>query len=76
MDQNNLQELRELVEFLKENGIAEFDMERSDLKVRLKFAGTGASVDSAQLAALLAASANVPAPVVMPAAAPAAAAPS
>jgi acetyl-CoA carboxylase biotin carboxyl carrier protein len=34
-----LQELRELVEFLKANGIAEFDMERADLKVRLKFAG-------------------------------------
>jgi acetyl-CoA carboxylase biotin carboxyl carrier protein len=34
----NLEELRELVEFLKENGIAEFDMERADLKVRLKFA--------------------------------------
>jgi acetyl-CoA carboxylase biotin carboxyl carrier protein len=75
MDQNNLQELRELVEFLKENGIAEFDMERSDLKVRLKFAGTGASVDPAQLAALLAASANAPAPVAMPAAASAAAVP-
>lgn len=35
----DLQELRELVEFLKANGIAEFDMERADLKVRLKFAG-------------------------------------
>jgi acetyl-CoA carboxylase biotin carboxyl carrier protein len=57
MDQNNLQELRELVEFLKANGIAEFDMERSDLKVRIKFAGVAAaaaSVDTAQLAALLA----------------------
>jgi acetyl-CoA carboxylase biotin carboxyl carrier protein len=39
MDQDKLQELRELVEFLKENGIAEFDMERTDLKVRIKFAG-------------------------------------
>jgi acetyl-CoA carboxylase biotin carboxyl carrier protein len=39
MDGKELQELRELVEFLKENGIAEFDMERADLKVRLKFAG-------------------------------------
>lgn len=57
MDQNNLQELRELVEFLKTNGIAEFDMERADLKVRIKFAGAGSaatSVDPAQLAALLA----------------------
>ena len=31
--------VQELVEFLKANGIAEFDMERTDLKVRLKFAG-------------------------------------
>jgi len=81
MDQNNLNELRELVEFLKANGIAEFDMERSDLKVRLKFAGAApasASVDPTHLAALLA-SASVPAHAAMPAAltaaAPAAAAP-
>jgi acetyl-CoA carboxylase biotin carboxyl carrier protein len=38
-----LKELRELVEFLKANGIAEFDMERADLKVRLKFAGMAAA---------------------------------
>jgi acetyl-CoA carboxylase biotin carboxyl carrier protein len=75
MDQNNLHELRELVEFLKANGIAEFDMERSDLKVRLKFAGApaaSASVDPTHLAALLA-SASVPAQAVMPAALTAAA---
>jgi len=57
MDQNNLQELRELVEFLRTNGIAEFDMERADLKVRIKFAGAGAGTsgpDPVQLAALLA----------------------
>ena len=39
MDENKLEELRELVDFLKANGIAEFDMERADLKVRIKFAG-------------------------------------
>ena len=39
MDGKELNELRELVEFLKANAIAEFDMERSDLKVRIKFAG-------------------------------------
>ena len=39
MDQEQLQELRELVEFLKSNAVAEFDMERPDLKVRIKFAG-------------------------------------
>ncbi|MGC9197424.1 MAG: acetyl-CoA carboxylase biotin carboxyl carrier protein [Acidobacteriaceae bacterium] len=35
---NDLQELKELVEFLKANGIAEFEMERPDLKVGLRFA--------------------------------------
>ena len=57
MDQDKLQELRELVEFLKTNGIAEFDMERTDLKVRIKFAGAAepaSGVNPAQLAALLA----------------------
>ena len=39
MDENKLEELRELVDFLKANGIAEFDLERADMKVRIKFAG-------------------------------------
>ena len=39
MDEKDLKELQELVEFLKANGIAEFEMERSDLKLGLKFAG-------------------------------------
>ncbi|MCL2660159.1 MAG: acetyl-CoA carboxylase biotin carboxyl carrier protein [Acidobacteriaceae bacterium] len=39
MDPNTLKELSELVDFLKANGIAEFDMEQADMKVRLKFAG-------------------------------------
>jgi acetyl-CoA carboxylase biotin carboxyl carrier protein len=43
MDGNRLDELRELVEFLKDNGIAEFEMERADWKVRLKFAGAAGS---------------------------------
>jgi acetyl-CoA carboxylase biotin carboxyl carrier protein len=46
-----LDELRELVDFLKANGIAEFDMERTDLKVRIKFAGAaGASAADLALA--------------------------
>ena len=44
MDGNKLEELRVLVEFLKANGIAEFDMEQDDLKVRIKFAGEPAAV--------------------------------
>jgi acetyl-CoA carboxylase biotin carboxyl carrier protein len=71
MDGNKLEELRELVEFLKANGIAEFDMEQNDLKVRIKFAGEPAAApaggfDMAQLSRLMASA---------PAGAPAAAAP-
>jgi acetyl-CoA carboxylase biotin carboxyl carrier protein len=57
MDSNKLKELRELVDFLKENGIAEFDMERTDLKVRIKFAGA-AGASASDLAQQLAASAS------------------
>jgi acetyl-CoA carboxylase biotin carboxyl carrier protein len=67
MDGNKLQELRELVEFLKANEIAEFDMEQDDLKVRIKFAGepaaSGAGIDLAHLSRLMA-SASAAAPVV------------
>ena len=41
MDEDQMKELRELIAFLKENGISEFDMEHPELKVRLKFAGAG-----------------------------------
>jgi len=59
MDGNKLEELRELVEFLKANGIAEFDMEQEDLKVRIKFAGElvtapAGGFDMAQLSRLMA----------------------
>jgi acetyl-CoA carboxylase biotin carboxyl carrier protein len=54
-----LRELKELVEFLKANGIAEFEIERPDLKVGLRFAGetpaVAPGIDAAQMAALLAA---------------------
>ncbi|MDQ2835291.1 MAG: acetyl-CoA carboxylase biotin carboxyl carrier protein [Acidobacteriota bacterium] len=75
MDGNKLNELRELVEFLKANDIAEFDMEQADLKVRIKFVGEPAAaagvggLDMAQLSRLMAASA--PAPTTLPSAAPA-----
>jgi acetyl-CoA carboxylase biotin carboxyl carrier protein len=58
MDGNNMNELRELVEFLKANGISEFDVERTDLKMRIKFAGepvaATAGFDMAQLSRLMA----------------------
>jgi acetyl-CoA carboxylase biotin carboxyl carrier protein len=79
MDGNKLNELRELVEFLKANEIAEFDMEQDDLKVRIKFAGEPAAVapaggfDMAQLSRLMA-SAPAAAPVAAAVASPVAAA--
>lgn len=51
MNPEEIAELKQLIEFLKENGIGEFDLERGDLKVRLKFAGAAPQVDLAQLAA-------------------------
>jgi acetyl-CoA carboxylase biotin carboxyl carrier protein len=85
MAAEDLQQLRELVEFLKANGIAEFDMERTDLKVRLKFAGlqpAASAVDLSHLASAIAAqSAAAPAvgvpmpiPATLPGAIPVAAA--
>ena len=70
MDGNNLDELRELVGFLKANGISEFEMERTDLKVRLKFEGNElppAAVDYARLSQMMAASSgHIPAAPVVP----------
>jgi acetyl-CoA carboxylase biotin carboxyl carrier protein len=66
MDGNKLEELRALVEFLKANEIAEFDMEQDDLKVRIKFAGAPAAAgvggfDMAQLSRLMASAPVAPA---------------
>ena len=70
MDGNKLNELRELVEFLKANEIAEFDMEQDDLKVRIKFAAEPApasGIDVAQLSRLMASAPAAHAPVAAPA---------
>jgi acetyl-CoA carboxylase biotin carboxyl carrier protein len=59
--EEDLKELRELVEFSKANDIAEFEMEREDLKVSLKFANAivhpvaAAAMDPAVMASILAA---------------------
>jgi len=37
MKKEDLDDLKQLVEFLKENQVAEFDLDRGDLKIRLKF---------------------------------------
>ena len=43
----NVKELKELIEFLIEKDIAEFEMERGDVKVRIKRASEHASVPAA-----------------------------
>jgi acetyl-CoA carboxylase biotin carboxyl carrier protein len=77
MDEKELNELRELVEFLKTNGIAEFDMEREGQKIRLKFQGEAptAGFDPGMLAKLMAAPAPAPVSIAAQAAPAAAAAP-
>jgi acetyl-CoA carboxylase biotin carboxyl carrier protein len=78
MKPEGMDELRELIAFLKENEIAEFDLDRGDLKVRLKFASAQppaapagvAGLDLASLARLMgSAQASAPAASALPAAA-------
>ena len=37
MQNKDMQDLKQLVEFLKDQDVAEFDLDRGDLKIRLKF---------------------------------------
>ena len=68
MNSEEKKELKELIEFLKENKIGEFDLERGDLKVRIKFTqDSGASPDLASLARLIATQPQAaPAPAILP----------
>ncbi len=56
MNAGQLQSLKDLIEFLKQQEVGEFELEQEDLKVRLSFIGQGAAagnVDLGQLAQLL-----------------------
>ena len=78
MEANEMKELKELIEFLKANEIAEFDLERGELKVKLKFMGAvqaaaapaavGGGMDMGMLARLLAQGGGGAAPAAAPAA--------
>ena len=59
MNPEELEQLKELIEFLKKNEIGEFALERGDLKVTVKF-GAESNVDLASLARLLSAQASAP----------------
>ncbi len=76
MKQQDVEDLRQLIEFLKLHGVAEFDIDRGDLKLRLKFnpqeSGPATLGDLAQLlrtappAVAQAAAANTPAAAAAP----------
>ena len=55
MKPQDIQDLKQLIDFLKEHQIAEFDLDRGDLKIRLKFnQQAGAPANLGDLARLLA----------------------
>jgi acetyl-CoA carboxylase biotin carboxyl carrier protein len=68
MKQEDIEDLKQLIEFLKEYQVAEFDLDRGDLKIRLKFnPPETSSAGLGELARVLAAAtptANAPAEVV------------
>lgn len=67
MNPEELEQLKELIEFLKDNQIGEFALERGDLKVNIKFGSEQAAqpgMDMASLARLLATQPGAGAPPV------------
>ena len=51
---DNTEDLKELIEFLKENQVGEFELERGDVRIRLKFKQPEGGSGTADLARLLA----------------------
>jgi acetyl-CoA carboxylase biotin carboxyl carrier protein len=68
MKPQDMQDLKELIEFLKQYQVAEFDLDRGDLKIRLKFNQPAASPTG--LSDLARALASAPPPSVAPSAVP------
>ena len=55
LNPEDIQDLKQLIEFLKENQVAEFELDRGDLRVKLKFdPPQGAAAGLSDLASLLA----------------------
>ncbi len=69
MKPEDIQDLKELIEFLKQYQVAEFDLDRGDVKIRLKFEQPPATAaDLSGLARLMASAPhNAPAPPAHPA---------
>lgn len=69
MKPEDIRDLKQLIEFLKEHQVAEFDLDRGDLKIRLKFAQPAASSAGVSDLARMLANAPPAAPSQPPAAA-------
>jgi acetyl-CoA carboxylase biotin carboxyl carrier protein len=54
MKPQDIEDLKQLIEFLKQYQVVEFDLDRGDLKIRLKFNQTASSAEISDLARLLA----------------------
>ena len=60
MKPQDIEDLKQLIDFLRENQVAEFDLDRGDLKIRLKFNHPAApSAGLSDIARLLAAAPSV-----------------
>lgn len=64
MKPEDIQDLKQLIEFLKENQVAEFDLDRGDLKIRLKFNPVAAAVAAQAAGSLPVAIVQAGAPIV------------
>jgi len=72
MKPQDIDDLKQLVEFLKQHGVAEFDLDRGDMKIRLKFNQPEShAAGLSDLARLLATAPAAAAPAAHTAAAPA-----
>ena len=67
MKPEDIQDLKQLIEFLKEYQVAEFELERDDLKIRLKFTQAAPAAGLSDIARALTSASVPPAPPAPPA---------
>lgn len=66
MKPQDIEDLKQLIDFLKENQVAEFDLDRGDLKIRLKFNQPAASATGLSDLARMLGSAQAPGAAAVP----------
>ena len=54
LNPEDIQDLKQLIEFLKENQVAEFELDRGDLRVKLRFDQLAGSAGLSDMTSLLA----------------------